>query len=169
MGKTCVVRNCPWSGHRHKNTKKKKSIGKKPKMYKFPTKYERREEWKKQLPSGSKQVTDKSFICANHFVQNDFTNGSGKQRKRIHKDAVPTVFGEINNTHRRKRNTYLASSSEKRLRISKILKRKSNLKKRIKRLKRIKEEEFSSVEEMEEKEHVTAKHKRQRCIRRLLC
>ena len=153
MGKTCVVKECR-SGYR--SEKKKNPNLKPPKLYKFPKKKERYELWKTKVGQLGK-VNEKSCICEKHFTNDDFKpKADNKKRRRLTKEAFPSRFGTLTNvtlsTPQHKRKTILASSSEKRLKVTMKLNRKKLLKKKLRRMKKLSERRFNDQQELLQKE-----------------
>ena len=152
MGKTCVVKKCK-SGYR---SEKKNGNVKPPKLYRFPKNKERYELWKTKV-GGLGKVSEKSCICEKHFTEGDFKPSPGNKRRRLTKEAFPSRFGTLATTPTictppRKRKTILASSSEKRLKVTMKLNRKTALKKKLRRMKKLAKRRFDNQQELLEKE-----------------
>ena len=144
MGKTCVVKKCR-SGYR---SEKKKNVNlEPPKLYRFPKKKERYELWKTKVGQLG-NVNEKSCICEKHFTDDDFKpNVDNKKRRRLTREAFPSKFGTQTNatlsTPQRKRKTVLASSSEKRLKVTMKLNRAKLLRKKFRRMKKLAKRRFN--------------------------
>ena len=153
MGKTCVVKKCR-SGYR---SEKKKNVNlEPPKLYRFPKKKERYELWKTKVGQLG-NVNEKSCICEKHFTDDDFKpNVDNKKRRRLTREAFPSKFGTQTNatlsTPQRKRKTILASSSEKRLKVTMKLNRAKLLRKKFRRMKKLAKRRFDDQQELLEKE-----------------